>query len=345
MCVPKMLLADEPVRNLIRVKHYQRKSGSGFYSIERVFEDIRDELSAYIQVSVAVSRFTSRGLFRRIYNSVEAFFRQAQVNHIVGDVHFLACLLSRKKTVVTIHDCVMMTRLPTFRRWIYWFFWLWLPVHRAAVVTVVSESTRRELLRHVKVSPKKIQVIHNGVSPEFRYSARDICDSSPVFLQIGTTPNKNIEKVVCALKGKKCTLVILGKPTEQQIELLELCEVPYKFFVNLSRYEVLEQYRLADVVLFVSTYEGFGLPILEANAVGRPVITSNRGSMIEIGGDSACLVDPDDVASISDGIDRVVFDKAYRSQLIESGLENVKRFSCAAAAAKYELIYRDLGHA
>ena len=97
-----------------------------------------------------------------------------------------------------------------------------------------------------------------------------------------------------------------------------------------------------DLLVFVSTYEGFGLPILEAQATGRPVITSNVLSMPEVAGDSACLVDPFDVSSIRKGILKVINDPAYREKLIKRGFENVKRFQPDKIAEQYADIYRGL---
>ena len=325
----------------MKVNHYQRKPGVGFHSIEHVFEDVRAKFSPDIDVRVVTSRYVSKGFFRRFYNALEARIRQSELNHVTGDVHFLACLVS-KNTILTIHDCVMMHRLRGLRRWIYWFFWLWLPIQRSSVVTVVSKSTQVELLRYVRINPKKIRLIYNGVSEEFAFSKKVFCQSAPVLLQVGTAPNKNLERVARALKGKNCKLVILGRLSFSQIQSLEMAGVAYESLGDLSRGQVVEQYKLADIIIFASTYEGFGLPIVEANAIGRPVITSNRGSMKEIGEGAACLVNPEDVNSISAGIDRVISDNAYRHKLIKGGLENIKRFSCADSAANYEAIYKEL---
>jgi len=98
-------------------------------------------------------------------------------------------------------------------------------------------------------------------------------------------------------------------------------------------------YRDADVVALVSTYEGFGLPILEGNATGRPVVTSNVYSMPEVAGGSACLVDPFNIASIRHGFIRVFTDEAYRTSLVEAGLDNVGRFRSFAVAQAYASVY------
>jgi glycosyltransferase involved in cell wall biosynthesis len=96
------------------------------------------------------------------------------------------------------------------------------------------------------------------------------------------------------------------------------------------------------MVLFASTYEGFGLPIIEAQATGRPVVTSRVTAMPEVAGDGACLVDPYDVASIRSGVLRVLGDRGYRDSLVHRGFENVRRFEPGRIAAQYARLYEEV---
>ena len=109
---------------------------------------------------------------------------------------------------------------------------------------------------------------------------------------MGTAPNKNIERLATALSGIDCHLDCVGKLLDSQRAALIRARVPFTEHVGLSDHEVLSRYAECHVVSFASTMEGFGMPILEANAVGRPVVTSNRSSMPEVAGNAACLVDP-----------------------------------------------------
>ena len=96
------------------------------------------------------------------------------------------------------------------------------------------------------------------------------------------------------------------------------------------------------MLIFVSYYEGFGLPVIEAQATGRAVVTSNIEPMNTISGGGACLVDPFDVNSIREGILKVINEEKYREELIEKGRDNVKQFHPARIAAAYEEIYNQL---
>ena len=106
--------------------------------------------------------------------------------------------------------------------------------------------------------------------------------------------------------------------------------------------ELVEAYRRCDMVVFASLYEGFGLPVLEAQATGRPVITSNISAMPEAAGDGALLVDPYSVEAIRAAVLRIKNEPQLREQLVRKGLENVGRFRAAAVAERYAEVYRRL---
>ena len=299
-------------------------------------------MPADINVSVWVSPFLSSGAWRRLFNIVDAAFHQGEVNHITGDVHFLSYLLNWNRTVLTIHDCVSLERLTGIKKWLLWLLWYWLPVRCCRAVTVNSESTKQELLKYVSYDPENIYVIYSCISEWFHPGERSFNSACPSILQVGTKPNKNIERIAAALAGLHCRWVIIGLLTDAQRSLIDSYSIEYTNLFGLSEEALLEQYRLADLLVFASTYEGFGAPIVEANAVGLPVVTSNLYSMPEIAGDAACLVDPYNVGSIRNGIMRVIQNPDYRVRLIKAGFYNRERFRPAAIAEQYALLYRKI---
>jgi glycosyltransferase involved in cell wall biosynthesis len=121
--------------------------------------------------------------------------------------------------------------------------------------------------------------------------------------------------------------------------------VHYQSYGRLSDDELVQRYREADVISFVSTYEGFGMPIVEAQCMERVCVTSNCSSMPEVAGDGACLVDPLDVASIRAGFQRVIAEEEYRETLIEAGRVNRLRFNAQKIADDflrvYQLVYEE----
>ena len=324
---------------MIKVVQFQRKPFPGSYSVERLFRDVREYLPPTIQCKVVVSKFLSKGLLRRVFNIIEAAFHSTDVNHVTGDVHFLTLLLPRRRTLLTVLDCILLTELSGWRWWLFWLLWYWLPSRRSAAITVISESTKRQLLDFVRYDAEKISVIYPAVSNSFRAVPREAVNPVPVLLQVGTTKNKNLERVIHALQGMCCHLRIIGPLTGEHLKLLEESRLQYSFKCKLSESEILDEYVKSDVVILVSTYEGFGLPIVEANAVGRLVITSNVLSMPEVAGDAACLVDPFDVQSIRNGILRILEDKQYRDSLIRNGYTNAERFKVQRISAEYCRLY------
>lgn len=326
----------------LQIVHFMRQPRRGVPSIERVYEDVRAALPPDCLAATWTCRNPSTGLWPRLRDAWAARRAQADVNHVTGDTHYLAWFLGHKRLVLTVHDLVSLGRLTGVKRWLLWLLWYWLPVKRSRVVVTISEATRQALVESVGCDPDKVVVIHNPVSAEFQPAPKTFDAICPRILHIGTTPNKNLDRVAQALEGIPCTLVVIGILAGTQVETLIRHGIRYENRFDLAREDLLGEYRRADLLLFVSTYEGFGLPIVEANAVGRPVITSQLSSMPEVAGDAACLVNPFDVSSIRSGVLHVIEEPAYREQLVEQGYANAMRFQPDIIASRYAQVYRAL---
>lgn len=327
----------------IQVAYFQRKPrAAGNYSVEILFDQLRDSLAERIEPSIYVSRYVSSGLFYRFYNVLEAWARQGQVNHITGDVNYLGILMRKRSCIQTVLDCVHLENATGLKYWLLNWLWLRLPEKRCRYITAISEYTKQQILKHVQCDPKKIKVIHVALPHGFQRHDKPFNTTQPRILQLGTAPNKNVPKLIEALSGLSVHLDLIGGHNELYEQQLRESGLSYTYRTNLSEAEIREAYHAADIVSLVSTYEGFGLPIVEGQAVGRSVIAGNVASMPEVAGDGACLVDPHEVAAIRNGISRIINEPEYRNSLIERGFENVKRFDPQTIANQYMDLYLDV---
>ena len=291
---------------------------------------------------MCVAPCCSNGVLRRLWIAWHARNRQGEVNHVTGDTNFTALLLDGRRTVLTNHDCGYLNRGHGLRRLLLKKIWLDWPVRRVAAVTTVSSHARDEIVRFTGCDPARVHVIPNAASPEFTPAPLEFNDRRPRILHLGTAPNKNLPRLIEALAGWSCVLVIVGRIGGDAIRELNDAKIDFENYVDLSTPALVEQYRACDIVSFVSLYEGFGVPIVEAQAVGRPLVTSNRSPMDEVAGPRACLVDPTDVRAIRSAMERIAADAAYRRTLVDAGFENVKRFSSQTIADKYFGVYQQV---
>lgn len=330
------------MRNKIRVTYYQRKARRyNNFSIENYFNAVRMALNPDIIPSISISKYESNGIFKRIYNCIEAISRQSDVNHITGDVHYLTYFLKRKKTVLSVMDCGQLKKLKGVKFKLFRFFWFRLPAAKSNYITTISTATKNDLLNYIKFDADKIKVIPVCIAAGFKRSDKAFNKTKPRILQIGVTPNKNLERLVSALENIPCTLVVIGEVPEHINLLANEKRVELKFFERpLSNEEVVEQYTLADVITLISTLEGFGMPIVEGNTVGRVVITGNITSMPEVAGDAAHLADPFSVEDMREGFLKIMGDDEYRNKLIERGFENCKKFSGKKIAEQFTEVYK-----
>ena len=154
----------------------------------------------------------------------------------------------------------------------------------------------------------RIRIIHDPIKPIFRFVQKSNLGAQPRILMLGTGKHKNLNGLIEAAKGANFHLDIVGWPSDDEIAKLKEYKISYQVYNRLTNQEVYERYIACDVLFFASFYEGFGMPIVEAQAVGRPVVTSNFGAMKEVAKDSALLVNPESALEIRDAIDKLVTD-------------------------------------
>jgi glycosyltransferase involved in cell wall biosynthesis len=315
-----------------------------FFSIERIFQQlmpaIRQEMDV-MEWEAPGFAFTPVQLWKNIRAVKKC---RADVFHITGDIHYIILGLPGRRTLLTIHDCVFLYSTTGIKRRLLKWLLLDLPVRRCGLVTTISEATKQDILKHTGCADDKIIVIPNPIAETIYYSTPlpAFHHRQPVLLFVGVTPNKNLLRVAEALEGIPCRLDVIGRLSAEQETALTTRKIHYTQRAGLTDSEMAHVYAASDIVLFPSTFEGFGLPIVEGQKAGRPVITSRLQPMEATAGGAACLVDPFDPASIREGVLRVIGDGTYREQLVSAGLKNVTRFSAKHIAGLYAGCYKKI---
>ncbi|TRO64271.1 glycosyltransferase [Christiangramia sabulilitoris] len=261
--------------------------------------------------------------------------------HITGDIHYVA-INPLKKTILTIHDVGSAIRGHKFEKFSKKLIWFWLPGFFVNKITVISLHTQKEVLEIMPWVKHKIVVIPNPVNTTLEYYPKRFNSQNPKILHLGTKENKNLENTILGLKDIQCTLQIVGVLSSRQKSLLQKYGVNWENYFNLPYKEIKHLYENCDIVSFISKYEGFGMPIIEAQKVGRVIITSSQASIPEVAGNGAHFVNPEDIIEIKEGFLKLINDNNYRQELIDKGSINVERFSIKSIAKKYQTLYDSL---
>lgn len=326
--------------------------------------------SGYFRVKEDVIRFPHLGRFtEKLWE--EVFLPQRLLAKKIDVFHSPRYMLPKKKPchfIVTIHD-LSFKRIPQlFTRKVFDCVnhWVEFSVEKADKIIAVSGHTKNDLINLFNAKAEKIEVIYEGVDENFRpvktpESLKEIKHKynlpEKFILFVGTIePRKNIKRLIEAFydltKNRKMehSLVIAGgkgwhyDDVFNTVEKLKLGKkIIFTDYVRGSELPLL--YNAADLFVYPSLYEGFGLPPLEAMACGVPVVTSNTSSLPEVVGDAAVLVDPADVQTMAEAIKQTLEDKNLREKMIKQGFIQAKKFSWEATAIKtlnvYERVFKE----
>lgn len=331
---------------MTKITYFERSRLANRFSIERLFNSVRHGLPDHAEFEVLNCPQHGTHPWTLLRNLLFAFRNRGAINHITGDVHYLALALPSKKTVLTIHDTVGVVQSKGWKRWLIRKLWYEWPIRKSAVVTVISAQAKKEVLELLGSAANAIEprivVVPNCVAADYFTETTSPNNSPPVILQIGTKWNKNLETVAKAIENKSLALRIMGVPTRQQVKMLDGLKINYSATGPLSDDQVICEYQKSDIVCFASLYEGFGLPILEAQAIGRPLITSRLEPMSVVAGKGARLVNPESSEEISSAIDEILQSVELRKELLQSGKQNVVKYTEQEVAGLYFQIYQNI---
>ena len=259
--------------------------------------------------------------------------------------HYNVPIFYRGKMIVTIHDLTHLICpefLPNKFAYIYAKFMLWIAIKKSSEIITDSENTKKDILKFFNVNPNKIKVIYLGVGEEFRkkdekdikylYKKYQIPENKKILMYVGNLkPHKNLERLLEAysqIENKEETCLLLVGKAFEKYDVLVNREKELKIQEQVIRTgivtqeELVDLYNLADLFIFPSLYEGFGLPVLEALAVRVPVICSNTSSIPEVGKDLVDYFNPYDITDMKVKIEQALENKkTFEDPIIKNWLK------------------------
>lgn len=304
-----------------------------------------------------VSRFLRIGWEQTMLPLLAASYRL----DVLHSPHYTMSLFNSAPSVVTFHDMTFFLYPEQHELYKKVFFRasIRFSARRARTIIADSESTRQDILRLLKLDPSRVVAVPLGVSPDFRrtddYAALEAMRQKyhlpdQIILYVGVLePRKNLPTLVRAFKslvdrGVPHSLVLTGRRGWMHAELFQVVEdlglrgrVIFLGYVPDEDLPLL--YNAADLFVYPSLYEGFGLPVLEAMSCGVPVITSNVSSMPEIAGDTGILVNPHDADALADAMQLVLTDRALRDKLARNEQVRARMFSWERTARETLAVY------
>jgi glycosyltransferase involved in cell wall biosynthesis len=290
---------------------------------------------------------------------VQPFVLWQEKIDLLHSLAFVTPLLSPCPSVVTIYDLsfILFPKGFKYSKRLYLTLLTCPSARSAKRIITISESTKRDTVRLLGVSPEKVDVVYCGVDKPFcPLPEREVASfrqkrglPERIILFVGTIePRKNVARLVEAysrLRDGQVKLVIGGargwlyEEVFARVEELELTgDVLFPGYIPPA--ELPLWYNAAELFVYPSLYEGFGLPPLEAMACGTPVITSNVSSLPEVVGEAGLTVDPMNSEGLAEAMNQVLSDGILRQSMREQGLARAGRFSWAKAAQETVEVYQ-----
>lgn len=329
------------------LNNYMPKSMEKYkYNLIKFFQE-QDSSNVFYEASMdAVNCIFLKGIINRyILYSLFARNHFSEINFVLD--HPNACVLNLipKNTlnVVTCHDLIPLKNQGWNLRLIPFKLLSVRGLKKADMIITVSNNSKKDLSNILKIPNEKICVVYNGVDhkifkPQVKPDAKKnigFPQNCKIILHVGSEERrKNVDIIIKAfhILQKKIPNILLVRVGEKSKEISELIKYynldsKIKYLNGLSENELASLYNAADIFVFPSLYEGFGLPPLEAMACGCPVITSNTSSLPEVVGDAGIMVDPYDVDILASMMDKVLNDKNLRESMVQKGIERSSMFS------------------
>ena len=276
----------------MKVTIFLRKKLQGENSIEELAYALAEECS---NIQLCILPEFSASLIGMFRNIIYARKHKGDVNHIFSVTEGYLCPFLAGKTIVTIHDIKTIKSLHSLGQCFAYIFWLIIPSIFWNYCTCISKQTYEEVLNIIKWRRKTISIIYNSYNPKIKASSKISLSDPPIILHIGTALRKNLSNMIRAIEGIRCKLIIVGTLFKEQQRLLEEYSINYVNYIDLPFDDIIALYHQCDIVSFPSSYEGFGMPVIEAQAIGRPTIAGDIPILRDVAGDAAIFVNPNDI--------------------------------------------------
>lgn len=265
---------------------------------------------------------------------------------------------SEVPAVVTIHDLIFM-RFPEFYKPIdrkIYFGKAKYACNSAKRIIAISKQTKEDIINYLKIDPDKIEVLHQSISRKFfdEQKTDGLAEKYGILgdfiLSVGTIESrKNQLTLLKAVHDSKINLqvVFVGKPTNYSFQLLQYIsememENQVKFLNDVPRKDLAGLYQLAQLSVYISVFEGFGLPVIESMASGCPVITSNVSCLPETAGNAALLCSPANSAELGKHIKKIISKDSIRNEFIQKGRERAMLFHPEHYSKKLISLYSEI---
>lgn len=357
---------NQPLTGIGNVVYHLVKELSKYYNHELFlinYKKLEDSPTNHILIKNPFEKISKTYLWypyaflklKRKYKGLDVIHNPSQVPTIFNS--------KDQRYVVTVYDLtpfITPKEHTTIRVSIYRTFFP-RTLKTADMIIVDSYSTKNDIVRYFKIPEEKLRVIHLGVDEDYKPLPEDNVEkikqkynlNYPFILYVGTLePRKNIPTLIKAFyklkkSGLPHKLVITGKKGWKYKDIFELIDKlelqkDVVFTGYVPKEDLPALYNAADLFIYPSLYEGFGLPPLEAMACGTPVITSNTSSLPEVVGNAGIMVDPYDVDGLAKVMYEVLTNEGLREELRKKGLERAKLFSWKKTAEETLKVYEEV---
>ena len=318
---------------------FLRKKIKGENSIEEVAQKVAMATGAIIKECPCHSTSLS-GIIKNIRFAKREY---GYINHIIAPTEAYLLPFIKNKKIITYHD---LGTLYSSRNVIYKLLKILFYIKPAEffsdAVIFVSEFTKNDFFRQVWKKNLNTKVIYNSYDERLVPNDKSTDEEIPIVLHIGTAKRKNLDTVIKACEGLRIKLLIIGKLSEVQINLLANSKIDYENYYDVDYDFIIESYNRATIVTFPSSYEGFGIPIIEANAMGKVVISTELPVIKEVGGNSVYYISADTDAEIKNAIITLLNDGSLREEYVQRGWKNCRRFKKDVVFEQYRNLYNSL---